>query len=96
MIKYLGKGIKAVLRKLHIRNEQQEIIKTLTDRKEIEAAIIQHNRNHLKQARNIPVYNDIIYKQLLINEVRDKILSGQLEREDCTNKEVFHFLLLLK
>ena len=62
MIKYLGKGVKEALRKLHIRNDQQEIIKTLIDRKEIETAIIQYNRKYLNQAHNTLVYNDKIYK----------------------------------
>ena len=30
------------------------------------------------------------------DEVQDKILTGQLRREDCNNKKVFQFLRLLK
>ena len=96
MTKYLGKGVNGVLRKQNIRNNQKEIIKTLNDRKEIEDAIIKYNRQHLKQAHQIPVYNDRIYKQLSNNKIRDKILTGKLERDKCTNKEVFKFLNLLK
>ena len=96
MTKYLGKGVKGVLRKLHIRNDQMEIIKTLNDHKEIKDAIIKYNREYLKQAHQIPMYNDRIYKQLSNNKIRDKILIGKLEQDDYTNKEVFRFLNLLK
>ena len=60
MTKYLGKGVKGAFRKLHIRNENKQIIKILNERQEIESAIIQYNRNHLKQAHNILIYNDKI------------------------------------
>ena len=96
MTKYLGKGVNGALRKQNIRNNQKEIIKTLNDCKEIEDIIIKYNRQHLKQAHQTPVYNDRIYKQLSNNTIRDKILIGKLEWDDCTNKEVFKFLNLLK
>ena len=44
MIKYLGKRVKGALRKLHIRNDQKEVIKILNNHKEIEDAIIKYNR----------------------------------------------------
>ena len=43
----------------------------------------------------IKAYEDKIYKRLLNNEVRDKIIKGELISDECTNKEVYEFLKLL-
>ena len=40
MINFLGKGPKYGLRKLHIKNNNDQIIKTLSNREEIEREII--------------------------------------------------------
>jgi len=75
MIKYLGKGVKGAFRKLHITNEDKQIVKTINKREDIEEAIIIYNRNHLKQAHNMSIYKDKIYHQLSNDQIRDKILK---------------------
>ena len=89
MTKFLSKGIRGSLRKVHIINETNEIIKTLISRKEIEDEIINYNRNHLKQAHHTKIYQDRIYKKLQKNEIRDKILSGTLSYEEYDDENVF-------
>ena len=42
------------------------------------------------------MYKDKIYKQLQDNYIRDKILNRELERQDCDDEAVYHFLKLLK
>ena len=46
--KFLGKGIRGSLCKVHIVNETNKIIKTLTSRNKIEDEITNYNQNHLK------------------------------------------------
>ena len=96
MTKFLGKGVRESLCKVHIVNETNKIIKTLTSRNEIENEIITYNRNHLKQAHHTKTYQDRIYKKSQKNKIRDKILSGTLSREECDDENVFQFLKLLK
>ena len=40
-------------------------------------------------------YWDKIYKRLLDDNVRDKVLNGKLDTEECTNSKVYDFLKLL-
>ena len=79
MTKFLGKGIKGSLQKIYITNDQNQIIKILTIRNEIEQGIINHNHIYLKQAHITMIYRDRIYQKLKNNDTRDKILSGALE-----------------
>ena len=44
---------------------------------------------------NTPVYKDRIIKNLHKDSVRDKVLSGELKREDADNENVYEFLTLL-
>ena len=61
MTKFLRRGTKNALRKIYITNEQNQIIKIIISREEIEDAIIQYNCNHLKQALNTNIFKDKIY-----------------------------------
>jgi len=42
------------------------------------------------------VYQDKIYAKLENNKVRDRIINGQLRRDDCNSEDVFEFLSLLQ
>ena len=70
-------------------------MRTTYDRKEIEMMLIRQSRNHLSKAMNTPAYNDKIIINLHKNSVRDKILRGELIREDVNNENVHEFLSLL-
>ena len=45
---------------------------------------------------NTKVCKDRIYHQLDEDQVRNKILNGQLERQDCNDKAVYKLLKLLE
>ena len=44
---------------------------------------------------NTQAYNDKIYKTLLEDTIRDRILKGKLNSKQCTNKDVYKLLILL-
>ena len=79
-----------------LKNENNEIIYTHIQKEEIEKEIMNYNLNHFKQAHQLIVYRGKIYNKLKQNDVRDKILSRRLTREECDNEDVFEFLNLLK
>jgi len=54
------------------------------------------NRDHYQKAHNTKVYQDKIYKQLNKDIMRDKILNGELERQDCVDEVVYQLLRLLE
>ena len=70
--------------------------KCLFNRNEIKIEIIKFNETHFKQAFSSKEYKDKVYQKLINNTIRDKILKGKLEQSECSNKEVFQFLRLLK
>ena len=92
----MGRGEKSSLKKVHEIDENSNIIKTHVLKEDIEDIIMTHNTNHFKAAHETPVHNDQIYPQLQQDNVRNKILDGTLERSECDNEDVCHFLKLLK
>jgi len=44
----------------------------------------------------LKAYKDKIYKKLPINKVRNKILTGQIRRQDFDDENVYEFFILLK
>ena len=80
---------------LHVPNENGEIQDTLVKREEIEEKISSYNTTHLKQAQNSIAYKDKIYQKLRQNVIRDKILNGTLQREECDDERVYRLLKLL-
>ena len=84
------------MRKLYVKNDEGQIVKTYISRTDIEQAIIAYNKNHFQQAHNTRVYQDRIYDQFKEDNKRDKILKGELKRQDYDNKNVFDLLKLLK
>ena len=93
---HIGRGAKNSLKKLHIVNENEQIINTLMNKEKIEEAISQHNTSHYQQAMQTPIYQDQIYHKLQDDEVRNDILDGNLQRSQCDDKDVYQFLTLLK
>jgi len=93
---HIERGAKNSLKKLHIINENEQIINTLVNKEKIEEAISQHNTSHYKQAMQTTMYQDQIYNKLQDNEVRNDILDGNLQRSQCDDEDVYQFLTLLK
>ena len=62
MTRYIGKGERGNLRIIHIKDNENKIVKILTNRYDIENAIIDYNKSHFQQAHQIKVYNTRIYE----------------------------------
>ena len=75
---------------------ERRIVETYYDIESIEKKIIEFNENHYKQVFLSEVYTNKIYKELLNNNTRDKILARRLKRNECDNSKVYKFLQLLK
>ena len=95
MTKYIRRGVRSSLIRVHEVNENQQIIRTHIGKEQIENAIFEQNRNHFKKAHGTNIFKDKIYATLQQDRMRNKILRWQLREEDCDNKEVFEFLKLL-
>jgi len=95
MTKYIRRGARSSLIRVHEVNENQQIIKIHIGKEQIENAIFEQNRKHFKKAHDINIFKDKIYATLQKDRMRNKILRGQLREEDYNNKEVFEFLKLL-
>ena len=91
----VGKGTKTSLKKIRIENNEGGIEREIYDRKEMENKIITYNRDHFRQAFETIAYTDKIYTKLEDEEIRHKILSGDLDLEECSYKDVYDFLKLL-
>ena len=86
--KHVGKGSKGSLKRLHIVNEKDQIVKTYVDKESIEDNIRKHNIKHFIQAYRTDMYNDKIYTELTNPIIRDKILNGDLDKEDYDSENV--------
>ena len=62
----------------------------------IESTLLQHNINHFKQAHQSIAFKDKIHKKLKYDEVRDKVLKGEINESDYNDKRLLKFLKLLK
>ena len=51
---------------------------------------------HFRQGFDSKAYKDRIYKKLQIDQIRDKILQGELDISECDDNDVYSFLKLLK
>ena len=96
LTKHVGKGKKNLLKRIKLANENNKVIKECQDRTNIEAEIARYNKKHFRQSYSSKAFKDRIYSQLKYNEVRDKILNGTLQRNECDNQDVYDFLKLLK
>ena len=93
--RHVGKGVKNNIKRLQVKN-QNGSTEIVIKREDIEEKIKDHNTRHFKKAHNSIAFKDRIYNQLKHNTVRDKILNGSLQREDCDDERVYCFLKLLK
>jgi len=77
----IDRGLKKVLKYLKIQNEEGITIKTIYRWDELEEALIQQNIKYHKWGFNINTYKHKIYKMLLYNNIRNRILQGELRRD---------------
>ena len=57
---------------------------------------MKHNISHFQQAHNTIACNDKICKELRKDNVREKILKGNITKKDCQNGRMYRFMKLLK
>ena len=57
---------------------------------------MKYNKIHFWKAHQTDVYKDKIYAKLQDNNVRNRILAGELDRSECNNQNINNFLILLK
>ena len=84
--RHVGKGEREGIKRLHEVNENNKIINTYVERERIEQKLIEHNKTHFTKAHDTIAYKDKIYDKLRDDRVRDKILSGNLNREECDDE----------
>ena len=87
--RYIGKGGRENIKRLHIMNTNNEVDEILIKREEIEDRIKHHNTNYFKKAYNSIAYKDKIYERLRHNLIRDKILNRTLQREEYNDEKVY-------
>ena len=58
--------------------------------------IIEYNKSHFQKAYQTEVYQDKIYTKLQDDNVRDRILKGELDRSESDSQNIYDFLKLLK
>ena len=80
------------MKRVHKVDNKGNILNTYTKKEDIEKNLIEYNRMHYGKVLQTPIYNDRIYNKLQKDEVRDKILKGILEEEECDDKNVHRFL----
>jgi len=93
--RYVRKGKRETMKRLQIPSSNGSEDEYVIDREKMENKIMEYNRSHFKKAHNSKVFNDKIYKELRNDNVRDKILNGTLQREECDDDNVYEFLKLL-
>ena len=94
--RHVGKDEREGIKRIHEVDDNNRIISTHVDRESIENKLIEYNEAHFTKAHNIIVYRNKIYDKLREDHVRDKILAGNLNREECDDERMYQFLKLLK
>jgi len=96
LTKGVGKGEKRSLKKVRVVNENGNVNQEIQDKASIEIAITEYNKGHFRQAYSSKAYKDKIYHRLKIDYIREKILKGELDIDDCDYEDVHNSLRLLK
>ena len=78
LTKHAGKGSREGIWILHNKDSENIIVKTYSNRKDIEKSIIEYNMQLYQQVHETEVYRDKIYSQLQEGLIRDKILKDEL------------------
>ena len=82
-------------KKIDLRTAQDEDEIVHHNKKNIEQTLMNHNREHLVKSKNKKI-KDKVHESMICNTIREKMLSGEPNREDCNEEKVCKFLCLLK
>ena len=77
-------------------NTNGEVIQIAHDKNSIEKMVIKHNTNHFKQALQSDLCRDKIFPKLSNDSTQQSVISGKLGEDECTNRDVYEFITLLK
>ena len=75
------RGVKQLLMHVYIENEDRSK-STISKRNKVEVALINQSLKYFKKEIATKVYQDQIYKRIENNKVRDRIILGQLCRDE--------------
>ena len=90
---HIGRGERRSLKKVHEAIDDNIIVRTHMSKEQIEDRIINCNREHCTQAHQTNIYQDKTHNKLQRDNKREKILNGNLSRQECDNKEAHEFLI---
>jgi len=96
LTRYAGKGKKDCVKRIYESDENNIITKAYIDRQSIEDRIIEYNTQHFEQAKQSIAFRDKIYKELKKDSMRNKILDGTINENECDDERIYQFLKLLK
>ena len=88
------KWIENGLHRLEI--EEGYVIVKVCNKDEIERRTINHTKELFSKSKCTKAHNDKTCDVMKENDSRDNFMKGELNREECDNKEVSKFLILLK
>ena len=91
LTRYPVKGARDSLKRVHVIDDNNKIIKTHVKRETIEEETSKFNVKYFTKAHDAMSYRDKTCKKLRENSVRDRTLKGQLNREDCDNEKHINF-----
>ena len=81
---------------MQVKNEEEDIVKIIYNRKEIENALIEYNKIYYRKVYKSIAYRDKINNKLTCDKIQDKILNGTLSKDDCQCEAVYNFFTLLQ
>ena len=92
----VGRGLKRALKQIKIIDNNKKVMKVIHQKEEIERKLIEQNKKHHSKAFNIKANKDKIYKKLLNDDIQNRILNGELRKEECDKSNIYEFLTLLQ
>ena len=95
-MRYAGKGKRDSMKRIHESNNENVIIKSYADCQSFESKILEFNTKHFQQAHQSIAFKEKIYDKLKKDNMRDRVLNGEIEERDCDDTRVFKFLKSLK
>ena len=93
---HAGKGQRDGIKRLYQVNQNNKIVETYVEWSKIEKELLNYNALYFIQAHYAKAYKDKVHNTLRDNKVRERILKGEIQREDCDNDNMYYFLKLLK
>ena len=72
-----------------IKDKARNTDRTTCNREEMEEELINYNKRYFAKALSSKVFNNKVHKKLANDKIRNKILQGSLDSEECNFPEVY-------